>query len=73
MFIAEGPHSIEAVKADKSDQINIVQLTRNPDCENAVLFINEKVFKLTAFINSLGEPQLRISDVTPPPIPEEEL
>jgi hypothetical protein len=56
----QGPHSVTVLRATN---VQIAQLTRNEDCENAILFLDEKVYKITAFVNSANEPQLRIVEI----------
>lgn len=59
-IIAEWPNSITAFITSNVKHLEIV---RSGDCENVIVFTDDKWLKITAFINSLGEPQLRVKEL----------
>jgi Tat protein secretion system quality control protein TatD with DNase activity len=59
-IIAEGPHSITTFITSNVRHLEIV---RSGDCENVIVFTDNKWLKITAFVNSANEPQIRIAEI----------
>jgi flagella basal body P-ring formation protein FlgA len=60
LLIGESINSIEAITVESVQNLAIV---RAGDCEHVNIFADDNTYQITAFINSLNEPQIRIKKI----------